>query len=62
VAIGALAGPVAAGLLYDATESYHLAIIAGVAANLVAAAIAALETSTRSKNNGPGSVSSVTVA
>lgn len=41
VAIGTLVGPVAAGLLYDATESYRLAIIAGLTANLAAAVIAA---------------------
>jgi len=41
VGIGTLVGPVAAGRLYDATESYRLAIIAGLAANLAAAVIAA---------------------
>ncbi|WP_162987045.1 MFS transporter [Sphingomonas paeninsulae] len=41
VAIGTLVGPVAAGLLYDATASYRLAILAGLAANLAAAEITA---------------------
>lgn len=40
VAIGTLVGPVAAGLFYDATESYYMAIIAAGVANLAAAAIA----------------------
>ncbi len=40
VAIGTLLGPVAAGLLYDATHSYRLAIVASLVANLAAAAIA----------------------
>lgn len=43
VALGTLVGPVAAGLLYDATASYHLAIIASLCANLVAASITVLD-------------------
>lgn len=41
VAVGTLIGPSVAGFLFDMTHSYHSAIIASVAANLVAAAIAA---------------------
>lgn len=43
VALGTLVGPVAAGLLYDATASYRLAIVASLCANLTAAAIAVLD-------------------
>ena len=43
VAIGTLVGPVATGLLFDATQSYHLAIVACLGANLMAAAIAAFD-------------------
>jgi len=43
VAIGTLIGPVAAGLLYDATGSYRLAIVASLFANLTAAAIASFD-------------------
>lgn len=43
VAIGTLVGPVAAGLLYDETTNYRLAIVASLCANLVAAAIAAFD-------------------
>lgn len=49
VAIGTLVGPVAVGLLYDVTASYRLAIVAGLAANLAAAAIAAWDSSKLSK-------------
>lgn len=41
VAIGTLVGPVAVGLLYDATGSYRLLIVASLAGNAAAAAIAA---------------------
>jgi MFS family permease len=40
VALGTLTGPVAAGLIYDATDSYRLAIITALLANVAAAAIA----------------------
>jgi predicted MFS family arabinose efflux permease len=45
VAIGTLVGPVAAGMLYDATGSYRLAIVAGLATNVAAAAIAVWDSS-----------------
>ncbi len=41
VAFGTLIGPSAAGFLFDATHSYRWPIMASIAANLVAAAIAA---------------------
>ena len=41
VAIGTLIGPTAAGFVYDLTHSYTLPILSGVAANLIAAGIAA---------------------
>lgn len=40
VALGTLIGPVAAGLIYDATEDYRLAIIASLISNAAAAVIA----------------------
>lgn len=49
VAIGTLVGPVVAGLLYDATESYRPAILAALAANLIAATIAAWDSCRLSK-------------
>lgn len=41
VAFGTLIGPSAAGFAFDASHSYTAAILAGVAANLIAAAILA---------------------
>lgn len=48
VAVGTLVGPSAAGFAYDVSHSYTVPIVASIAANLVAAAIAALATRTRS--------------
>ena len=42
VAFGTLIGPTAAGFIFDLSHSYTLPILAGVAANLVACAIAAM--------------------
>jgi len=41
VAFGTLIGPSAAGLAFDLSRSYALPILAGVAANLIAAGIMA---------------------
>jgi OFA family oxalate/formate antiporter-like MFS transporter len=42
VAFGTLIGPSAAGFAFDHSHSYTLPILAGAAANLIAAAIAAV--------------------
>lgn len=52
VAIGTLVGPVAAGLLYDATESYQIAIVISLCANLIAAAIASFDNFRSSHGSG----------
>jgi MFS family permease len=52
VAIGTLVGPVAAGLLYDATESYQIAIVVSLCANLIAAAIASFDNFRSSHGSG----------
>jgi MFS family permease len=41
VAFGTLIGPTAAGFAFDFSHSYHLPIVASVAANIVAAVIVA---------------------
>jgi hypothetical protein len=42
VAFGTLIGPSAAGFAFDLTSDYTLPILAGVAANIIAAAIVAI--------------------
>jgi OFA family oxalate/formate antiporter-like MFS transporter len=54
VAIGTLVGPSAAGFVFDVSHSYTLPILARVAANIVAAGIAALATGASLRTTATG--------